>query len=178
MTSRAVEASPQLYARIAAGLYLGTIVAGSIAAAPIPGRVAANVVATLCYVGVSVLFYFIFRPVSPALSLIAAVVSLLGCAQGALRSFGLGPRVSALVFFGVYCLLIGYLVWKSGFVPRVFGVLMAIGGLGWLTFARPALAGSLAPWNMLPGVIGETALTLWLLIKGLDVAKWKEAAGR
>jgi hypothetical protein len=55
---------------------------------------------------------------------------------------------------------------------------MAIGGLGWLTFARPALAGSLAPWNMLPGVIGETALTLWLLIKGLDVAKWKEAAGR
>ena len=38
------------------------------------------------------------------------------------------------VFFGVYCLLIGYLIFKSAFLPRILGVLMAFAGLGWLTF--------------------------------------------
>jgi hypothetical protein len=53
---------------------------------------------------------------------------------------------------------------------------MALGGLGWLTFISPTLSGQLAPFNMLPGVVGETALTLWLLAAGVNVQRWKEQA--
>jgi len=51
----------------------------------------------------------------------------------------------SLVFFGFYCLLIGYLAFRSTFLPRILGVLMAVGGLGWLTFLSPPLAKSLYP---------------------------------
>ena len=79
-----------------------------------------------------------------------------------------------LVFFGCYCLVIGYLIIRSTFLPRLLGALMAIGGLGWLTFASSALSTSLSPYNMLPGVLGETALTVWLLVAGVNVQRWKE----
>jgi hypothetical protein len=72
--------------------------------------------------------------------------------------------------------LIGWLVFRSTFLPRILGVLMIFGGLGWLTFLFPPLASSLSPYNMAPGILGETVLTLWLLIKGIDVGKWNEKA--
>ncbi len=71
------------------------------------------------------------------------------------------------VFFGVYCVLIGYLIFRSTFLPRLLGALMAIGGLGWLTFLYPPLADSLWPYSAVPGILGEGALTLWLLIFGV-----------
>lgn len=76
----------------------------------------------------------------------------------------------------MYCLLISYLVFRSTFLPPFLGVLMALGGLGWLTFILPQLAGSLAPYNFAPGMIGEGALTLWLLIMGVNEQRWKEQA--
>src|ERR1700680_4909663 len=44
------------------------------------------------------------------------------------------------VFFGVYCLLIGYLIFRSAFLPRILGMPIAFAGLGWLTFLFPPLA--------------------------------------
>jgi hypothetical protein len=82
----------------------------------------------------------------------------------------------ALVFFGFYCLLIGYLTFKSTFLPRILGVLMVFAGLGWLTFLSPALAKSLSPYILLPGILGEGLLTVWLLLIGVDVPKWQEKA--
>lgn len=82
-----------------------------------------------------------------------------------------------LVFFGFYCLLIGYLAFRSTFLPRIVGVLMAIGGLGWLTFLSPPLSHYLAPYNLAPGIRGEAALTLWLLVMGVNVQRWKEQVG-
>ena len=82
--------------------------------------------------------------------------------------------INNLVFFGFYCLLIGYLIFESTFLPRTLGVLMAIGGLGWLTFLSPSLAKVLAPYNMLPGIIGEGVLTMWLLVFGVNVQRWIE----
>jgi len=49
----------------------------------------------------------------------------------------------ALVFFGVFQLLIGYLIFRSTFLPRMLGALIALAGLGWLTFLSPPLANSL-----------------------------------
>jgi small-conductance mechanosensitive channel len=81
-----------------------------------------------------------------------------------------------LAFFGCYCLLIGYLIFQSGFLPRVLGVLMMFGGLSWLTFLSPPLASYLRPYNIAPGVLGEGSLTLWLLLVGVNAQKWVEKA--
>ncbi|MEK6373882.1 MAG: DUF4386 domain-containing protein [Acidobacteriota bacterium] len=81
-----------------------------------------------------------------------------------------------LVFFGLHCLLIGYLILGSTFLPRIVGALMVFAGLGWLTFLSPPVAKSLFPYIMLPGALGELSLTLWLLVKGVNVQRWKEQA--
>jgi len=87
----------------------------------------------------------------------------------------------AMVFFGVHCLLIGYLVCRSAFLPRILGVLMAITGLGYLThsfalFLSPAFAAHLFPYLMALGLPGELSLSLFLLVLGVNVQRWKEQA--
>jgi Domain of unknown function (DUF4386) len=79
-----------------------------------------------------------------------------------------------LVFFGLYCLLIGYLIIRSIFLPRILGALMALAGLGWLTFLDPPLAQTLSIYVQVLGVIAEVALMLWLLILGVDERRWME----
>jgi len=184
MADRTVDASPRSKARIAGVFYLLTIVTGAFAAFAggklgVYGDVV-NLTATACYVVVTLLFYGLFKPVDRSLSLIAAVFSLVGCAMGALNVFHLLPppinTINSLVLFGCYCLLIGYLILKSTFLPRILGVLMAFGGLGWLTFASATLANSLTPYNLAPGILGEGALTVWLLLFGVNAERWTEQA--
>jgi len=83
-----------------------------------------------------------------------------------------------LVFFGFYCLLIGCLISRSTFLPRVLGVLMACAGLAWLTFLSPPLANHLLAYIEILGIIAEAALMLWLLIKGVNVQRWRELNAR
>lgn len=45
-----------------------------------------------------------------------------------------------LVLFGLWCALTGYLIFKSAFLPRILGVLLAIDGLGWMMFVVPPFA--------------------------------------
>jgi hypothetical protein len=98
----------------------------------------------------------------------------------ALALTSLNVRIQAnnigLVFFGMHCFLVGSLILRSTFLPRTVGALMVFAGLGWLTFLWPPLVNSLAPFNMLPGAFGELALTLWLLVKGVNVQRWNEQA--
>jgi hypothetical protein len=177
MIYRIGELSPRFKARIAGGFYLLTFVAGSLALALVNGRIIANLIATASYMAVTLLFYDIFQPVNRSLSLLAAFVGLMGCAFGALSPFDLAPyHVNPLVFFGFYCVLIGYLIFRSSFLPSILGALMALGGLGWLTFLSPQLANYLAPYNLVPGMLGEGALTLWLLVVGVKVSKWDDRA--
>jgi Domain of unknown function (DUF4386) len=82
-----------------------------------------------------------------------------------------------LVFFGLFNLLIGYLIFKSTFLPRILGVLMALSGLGWLTFLSPSLATHMLAFVEVLGIIAEASLMLWLLVKGVNVERWKEQAG-
>jgi len=88
----------------------------------------------------------------------------------------------ALVFFGVFSILIGTLALKSTFLPRVLGVLMAIDGLGYLTFSfatflSPPFAAHLYPYlPFLTALLGEASLMLWLVVKGVDARRWEEQA--
>ncbi|TMD23255.1 MAG: DUF4386 family protein [Chloroflexi bacterium] len=75
-----------------------------------------------------------------------------------------------------FCILIGYLIFKSTFVPKVVGVLFAFACLGLLTFLYPPLASSLIPYNLAVDALGELALTLWLLVMGVNSERWKEQA--
>jgi hypothetical protein len=153
--------------RLAGIFYLGTFLAGFIALGMGTGMDVANAIAALCYIGVTVLFYVLFRPVNQSVSLVAALFSGVGCLLGLARGLHLAqPPINELAFFGCYCILIGYLIYESGFLPRALGVFLAIGGLSWLTFAWPPLARSLSPFNYLPGILAEGLLTIWLLAFG------------
>ena len=82
-----------------------------------------------------------------------------------------------LVFFGFWCVLIGYLIFRSTFLPRVLGVLLAISGLGWVTYLSPPLASHLWPFIAAASALGEIPLELWLIVMGVNVQRWKEQAG-
>jgi hypothetical protein len=84
----------------------------------------------------------------------------------------------SLAFFGFYCVLIGYLIFSSTFLPRTASVLMALGGLSYLMFLSPALAQVLFPYILVAGAIGEGSLMLWLLLHGVNVQRWNEQAGQ
>jgi uncharacterized protein DUF4386 len=153
--------------RLAGAFYLGTFVTGIIGLAFGTGMEVANAIATVCYVGVTVLFYVLFKPVNRGVSLLAALFSGTGCVLALLRGLHMARSpVSELAFFGCYCILIGYLIYVSRLVPRALGVLLALGGLSWLTFGWPTLARSLSPYNYVPGILAEGLLTIWLLAFG------------
>ena len=106
MIGRVMAGSPQSTARIAGLFYVLTIGAGLLALSSRSSVGAfASLVAALSYVAVTVLFYYIFRPVNRSLSLLAAVLSLAGCAVGPLGMFvrlPAPPLNISLVFFGSY----------------------------------------------------------------------------
>ncbi len=83
-----------------------------------------------------------------------------------LHGYGFGV---GLIFFGFACLIRGYLIFNSDFVPRIFGVLLAIAGVCYVinSFAlllSPNLAAALFPAILLPALVGELALSIWLLL--------------
>jgi hypothetical protein len=82
-----------------------------------------------------------------------------------------------IVFFGCYCVMIGCLIFRSAFMPRIIGALMMFAGLGYLTFLWPPLAGYLSPYNLAPAAPGELSLMLWLIVMGVNNQRWKEQAG-
>src|ERR1700761_151649 len=181
---------PRFRARIAGFFYLGIFLAApSGAASATPVKIAINLA---CDLAVAFLLYELLRPVYRSLSLIAALFRVLFITVMSVTSlnyFGIlhvfqksrSPEAFdagygiALIPFGISCLLIGYLVFRSTFLPRTLGVLMAIAGGAYLIFLRPALGARLfVPWIVVPAVVGEASLTLWLLIMGVNSARWNQ----
>jgi hypothetical protein len=84
----------------------------------------------------------------------------------------------ALIFFGCFCIIAGYLIFKSGYLPRAIGVLMQVAGVCYLInsfalIAAPTIAARLFPAILLPSFVGEASLCAWLLVKGVNEEKWK-----
>jgi hypothetical protein len=80
-----------------------------------------------------------------------------------------------LTFFGFALMIYGVVMFRSGFFPRVLGVLYALAGACYLAnscayFFAPQL---LSAYLLLPCLIGEGALALWLTIVGIDESKWR-----
>ncbi|MGA3033728.1 MAG: DUF4386 domain-containing protein [Terracidiphilus sp.] len=182
MTEPRQKAAPHPRARITGIVYLLYFLTAILAEILLGRKLvgygrATNLVATGCYVVVTLLFYGMFKPVSRLLSLIAAFLSLAGCVVMTLGDY---PRaslpISPLLFFGPYCILIGYLTFKSNFLPRVLGVLMALAGLGWLAILSPTVAHSLSLYIDILGIFAEASLMLWLVTMGVNVQRWNEQA--
>jgi hypothetical protein len=87
----------------------------------------------------------------------------------------------ALMFFGVCCIILGYLIYTSGFFPRVLGALLAVTGLCYLidsvaVILSPPTASILFPWIAPAAFIGELSLAIWLTAKGVNVSRWHEVS--
>jgi Domain of unknown function (DUF4386) len=98
----------------------------------------------------------------------------------AIRAHGQGFG-AALIFFGCTCLVLGYLIFRSGYLPKAVGVLMLSAGACYLvdSFAMllaPRVASQLFPAILVPSFIGESSLALWLLVKGVNVDRWAARA--
>jgi len=94
----------------------------------------------------------------------------------ALHGYGFGI---GLIFFGVSCIVVGYLIFRSGYFPKSLGVLQMIAGLCYLinSFALllvPSFADQIFPAILFPAFIGELSTCLWLIVKGVNILKWDE----
>ena len=96
----------------------------------------------------------------------------------ALLFLNLGGEFNAieLFFFGLFQLALGYLIFRSTFVPRVIGVLIAVAGVGWFLYLAPPVATVFMTPTEVLGFIAEFSLMLWLLIRGVEPQHWNERA--
>lgn len=177
-----------------------TATAVNIAQSPVlfGGSLLAWVVIVAVDVAISMTLYLLLAPAGRGLSLVAAAFRLVYSAalgallvhlfvghqlfttrdaqeQGlaALETFSAGFLV-ALVFFGVHLVLLGVLLSRSRYVPRLFGVLLVAAGVGYVidslsTLMVEGYGGVLAAILLTPAVLGEIGLAFWLLIKGVSV---------
>lgn len=83
-----------------------------------------------------------------------------------------------LILFGVHCMILGYLILKSRYIPKVLGILMMAGGVAYLVgsytrFLFPDYVATVLPIYIV-ALVSELALCLWLLIKGVNLERWIE----
>ncbi|HVI81456.1 MAG TPA: DUF4386 domain-containing protein [Chthoniobacterales bacterium] len=93
-------------------------------------------------------------------------------AAGPIRMFGYAFSVS-LTFFGVFCVLIGILIFQSRFLPAILGLLMIVAGVTyWINSFRLFLALPI-PYLQWVTLVAELSLALWLLVVGVNEVKWR-----
>lgn len=90
-----------------------------------------------------------------------------------LRLFGRIAQIF-LAFYGLASFIRGYLIFRSGYLPRTIGVLVMIGGVGFIAdnLAIVLLPAYASDYLLLPVGVAGLSLMLWLLVKGVDVPKW------
>lgn len=177
VTGRTATASPRVKAHLAGAFYVMAVLAAASGEGFLHGRLAFGVglIAVACFVVVTFALYALFKAVSRPIALLAASSNLLGLSFEALRLQPGGANI-ALIFHGLYCVLIGLLIARSGCLPRVLAAAIIIGGLAWLTDISIPLTNHLAPYNIVVGFLGEGLPMLWLLITGVNPQRWYDRA--
>jgi hypothetical protein len=177
MKERFAEASPRFKARMAGGLYFFSLLTAGFTETFVRGGLnyAGGYIAIAGMAAMTLISYDIFKPVNRGLSLLAVFFAFVGLTFEILRLQPHGLNI-ALVFHGLYCILIGYLIFRSTFLPRILGALMAFSGLSWLTYLSNPLVNHLSPYNLVSGLLGDVLLYLWLLVMGVNAQRWKEQA--
>jgi hypothetical protein len=94
-----------------------------------------------------------------------------------LKVYGLGSGIF-MAFYGLATFLRGYLIYRSGFLPKALGALLALAGLGFIVsnfvlVLAPAYA---SDFLLLPMFLAGVSMTVWLLVRGVDVEKWEAKA--
>jgi hypothetical protein len=182
MLKRMRKASPCFKARVAGGLFLLVILTAACTQFFVRGRLgfAADLTVGLIEVSgviaVTLLFYDIFKAVNRGLSLLAACFNFLALTLELLQVIPRGVFIG-IGFHGFYCCLVGYLIFRSTFLPRFLGASMALAGLCWLAFLSPTLTSILSPYDLALGLLGEASVSLWFLAAGLNDQRWREQAG-
>jgi Domain of unknown function (DUF4386) len=154
----------------------------------------ADLLNLICGLPVIVFVYFLFKPVNRYLTMLAIFFVIISntvvaanllnqltplllpvqLATLSLHAIQLQEQgyAIALVFFGPYCIIIGYMIYRSGLLPRILGILYAIAGACYMInsftgFLSPEFHNPLFPLILVPCFIGELSVALWLLIKGI-----------
>jgi hypothetical protein len=120
---------------------------------------------------VTLLLYAILNPVNKGLAVLGASLNLLAMIFEAQSVNPKGQSVG-LVIHGMSFIAFGYLIFRSTFLPRFLGVLMAIAGLGWVTY----LSTPFPNYNLAVCLFGEVTVMLWLLVMGVNDQRWNEQA--
>ncbi len=160
--------------------------------------IAVDVVMQLCDVPVMLILFLLLSPVNRNVALLALLFNivqtatlvanqltlitaqLLSAGQPALTDLAIEAysygEALGLVFFGFTLLAEGYLIRHSGYLPRILGLLVQIGGVGYivssfLLLVAPDLANIAF---LIPSFVAELSLALWLLINGVDASMWEQ----
>ena len=84
-----------------------------------------------------------------------------------------------LVFFGLWCLLTGYLIWRAEFMPRILGALLMVDGIGWILYLWPPLATQVFPIIAVAAGLAELPMQFWLIVFGINSERWlRQAANK
>lgn len=165
--------APSAKARLAGFFYAGNWVASIISEVCTTGKLskAFLFLEAVTYTGVVIMLYVVIRIVNRKLAAIGTVIGLVGCVMIAFESFhwqttpGGGTRL-----IGIYWILLGYLIARSTFMPKILGISFSLAGVLWAASSFPAL--KIGNWKALAG-IPELALTIWLIAKGVRDDAWR-----
>jgi hypothetical protein len=167
----------------------------------------AEIVVLACDIALAVIFYQLLRPVSRTVAMLAAFFRLAYAAiNGANVILHFAPLLVltgqpasqqslavtftelhllafdvALVFFGIHVALLGYLIFRSTYLPRALGLLLMLGGTAYLansliTLLLPGALSGRALVLLAPAGLAEIAIALWLLVVGVNTQKWNAIA--
>jgi Domain of unknown function (DUF4386) len=174
MTIRTPDGSRRFKARMAGFLFLILILTAATTEFFARGKLSSRAILVAaifevsCMIAVTLLFYSLFKTVDGRLSLLAASFNFVALVLELLQFLPHGVNIG-LGFHGFYWILIGYLMFRSTFLPRVAGILTAVAGLCWLTFAPPPLASYLSPYNLASALLLQALVMLWLLVMGVKI---------